>query len=118
MSAGKFPGTADSFRGRIRRPWIASISITTLLRRCCRRLAEAGFTVDWLPVDRTGVVRVEALAELVRPDTQMVSVMLANHETGGMQPVSALAAQVASGSGKPRRALFHCDGAAAAGKVP
>jgi cysteine desulfurase len=92
-----------------------------------RQLAAAGFAVDWLPVDRTGVVRPEALAELLRPDTRLVSVMLANHETGAVQPVAALAGQVAAGSAvgrianpsyDPGRALFHCDAAAAAGKVP
>jgi cysteine desulfurase len=75
-----------------------------------RRLGETGFAVTWLPVDPTGVVPPEALAPRLQPDTRLVSVMLANHETGALQPVSALAAQV------PARTAFHCDAAAAAGK--
>jgi cysteine desulfurase len=77
-----------------------------------RRLEETGFATGWLPVDRAGVVPVEALPERLRPDTRLVSVMLANHETGALQPVSALAAVLPEGT------AFHCDAAAAAGKVP
>ena len=48
-----------------------------------RRLAASGFALDWLPVDPEGRVHADALAALLRPDTRLVSVMLANHETGG-----------------------------------
>jgi cysteine desulfurase len=77
-----------------------------------RRLEETGFTTDWLPVDSAGIVPLEALPERLRPDTRLVSVILANHETGALQPVSALVA------GLPEGTAFHCDAAAAAGKVP
>jgi cysteine desulfurase len=77
-----------------------------------RRLAERGFTLDYLPVDATGVVRVEVLPTLLRPETRLVSVMLANNETGALQPVAALATQL------PEATRYHCDAAQAAGKVP
>src|SRR5262245_50161555 len=77
-----------------------------------RRLEEAGWVVDWLPVDRSGTVRAEALAELLRPETRLVSVMLANHETGAVQPIAGLAGQL------PPGIALHCDAAAAAGKMP
>jgi cysteine desulfurase len=77
-----------------------------------RRLAEVGFGVDWLPVDATGIVAVAALSDLLSAQTRLVTVMLANHETGALQPVRALTA-VADG-----RALFHCDAVQAVGKVP
>jgi cysteine desulfurase len=77
-----------------------------------RRLEEAGLVVDWLPVDRAGTVRAEVLAELLRPETRLVSVMLANHETGAVQPIAALAGQL------PPGIALHCDAAAAAGKMP
>src|SRR5215831_4779663 len=57
-----------------------------------RQLEQRGFALDWLPVDEAGVVRAEALPGLLRPDTRLVSVMLANHETGALQPVRELAA--------------------------
>jgi cysteine desulfurase len=77
-----------------------------------RRLEEVGFAVDRLPVDATGVVVVEALPELLRPDTCLVSIQLANHETGALQPVRALAEQLEG------RASFHCDAVQTVGKRP
>lgn len=63
-----------------------------------------------LPVTRSGSVDVEAIE--IPDDVRLVSVMLANHETGALQPVRALLDRVG------RRAPFHCDAAAAAGKMP
>ena len=78
-----------------------------------RRLAEAGFRLDGLTVSSAGVVEQDALPGLLGPETRLVSVMLANHETGAVQPVPQLA-NLAAEHGAP----FHCDAAAAAGKVP
>jgi cysteine desulfurase len=83
-----------------------------------RRLAERGFEVSWLPVDREGVVRAEALSELLRSDTRLTTLMLANHETGAVQPVRLLADLLGSGASGPSNGIaFHCDAAQAAGKV-
>jgi len=76
------------------------------------QLGERGFRCDGLPVDSAGVVRVGALTPLVSDETRLVSVMLANHETGAIQPVQALAEQLQDG------VAFHCDAAAAVGKIP
>jgi cysteine desulfurase len=78
-----------------------------------RRLGEGGFRLDLLPVDGAGTVTVEALAASIRQDTRLVAVMLANHETGLILPIAQLARLAASQS-----IPFHCDAAAAAGKVP
>jgi cysteine desulfurase len=77
-----------------------------------RQLATAGFLVDYLPVDTWGIVCTGALADLLRPETRLVSVMLANHETGALQPIGDLANRLRG------RALFHCDATQAVGKVP
>lgn len=77
-----------------------------------RQLAQTGFAVVWLPVDARGVVQTETLPELIRPDTRLVSIMLANHETGTIQPVKELAALLNG------RAWFHCDAVQAVGKMP
>ncbi len=55
-------------------------------------LQKQGFQVELLPVDDQGVVRPETLAAALRPDTILVSVMLANNEIGTIQPVAELAA--------------------------
>jgi cysteine desulfurase len=75
-----------------------------------RQLGQRGFTVDWLRVDDQGIVSIAELANQLRAETRLAAVMLANHETGALQPVQALAAALAGRA-------FHCDAAAAAGKV-
>ena len=67
-----------------------------------------------IPVDGDGVVDLAALAALLDADPRpaLVSVMLANNETGVIQPVRAIAA-----SAHARGALFHCDAVQAAGKI-
>jgi cysteine desulfurase len=74
-----------------------------------RKLSERGFTLDWLPVDERGITSL--LDNAQRSNTRLAAVMLANHETGALQPVQALAAALGEG------VAFHCDAAAAAGKV-
>jgi cysteine desulfurase len=76
-----------------------------------RRLEEIGFRVDYLPVDRTGIVRAESLAGLVRPETRLVTVMLANNETGAVQPIADLLRCLPA-------VPFHCDAVQAVGRVP
>jgi cysteine desulfurase len=68
-----------------------------------------------IPVDRDGVVRLDALAEMLAASERpaLVSVMLANNETGVLQPVAEIAA-LAHAEG----ALVHCDAVQAAGKMP
>ena len=78
----------------------------------CRRLDADGFEVTYLPVDRDGRVDPAELRNAIREDTTLVSIMLANAETGTMQPIPELAA-IAADHG----ALFHTDAAQAVGKV-
>jgi cysteine desulfurase len=76
------------------------------------RLEQQGFAVERLPVDASGLVPADALAGRLRPETRLVAVMRANHETGALQPVAELAAQLDG------RAHFHCDAVQAVGRVP
>lgn len=68
-----------------------------------------------IPVDGEGVVRLETLDALLRtaPAPALVSVMLANNETGVIQPVAEIA-RAAGAHG----AIVHCDAVQAAGKIP
>jgi cysteine desulfurase NifS len=79
----------------------------------CLSLEQEGYEVTVLPVDGDGRVRPESLAEALRPDTALVSVMLANNETGAIQPVAELAS-LARSRGVP----FHTDAVQALGKIP
>ncbi|WP_328767299.1 cysteine desulfurase family protein [Streptomyces sp. NBC_00286] len=69
--------------------------------------------VTYLPVDRDGLVDPAALAAALTERTVLVSVMAANNETGALQPIPELA-RITHAHG----ALFHCDAAQAAGKIP
>ncbi|MFJ5723007.1 cysteine desulfurase family protein [Streptomyces sp. NPDC093149] len=72
-----------------------------------------GARVTVLPVDSHGLLAPAALAGALTEDTVLVSVMAANNETGALQPVTELAALA-----HEHNALFHCDAAQAAGKIP
>jgi cysteine desulfurase len=74
-------------------------------------LGRVGFAIDRLPVDGSGMVNADDLPRFVRPDTRLISIMLANHETGAVEPVAELAK---AAGGMP----FHCDAVQAAGKIP
>jgi cysteine desulfurase len=78
-----------------------------------RDLAEAGVPVQVIPVDADGVVDLEVLSHALSAETALVCCMLANNETGVIQPV-AEAAQLAHDAG----ALLFCDAVQAAGKLP
>lgn len=83
-----------------------------------RRLKQLGVAVDFLPVDRDGFVRLEALADLLRPDTALVSVVLVNNEVGTLQPVSQVAALLDEAASRwGRRPLLHTDAVQALGHV-
>lgn len=75
-------------------------------------LRKRGFTVDFAPVDHDGRLDLTAFAELMGDDVLLTSIMLANNETGVVQPVRE-AAELAHARG----ALFHCDAAQGAGKI-
>ena len=78
----------------------------------CEYLAKNGFEVTYLPVDSEGVVHPDTLKAAMRPDTTLVSIMMANNEIGTIQPISELAAIARAGG-----ALFHTDAVQAAGNI-
>lgn len=71
-----------------------------------------GVRITVLPVDSAGVVDPQALADAIRPDTVLVSVMHANNETGTIQPIAQIA-EIAHARG----VLVHADAAQSVGKV-
>ncbi|MCL4473179.1 MAG: IscS subfamily cysteine desulfurase [Actinobacteria bacterium] len=79
----------------------------------CRSLEKFGFDITYLPVGAGGIVNPRSLDSAIRNDTILVSVMLANNETGAIQPIADLAA-IARERGVP----FHCDAVQALGKIP
>jgi cysteine desulfurase len=84
------------------------------VRKLCEKLETNGFEVSWLDVSKEGFLDLTELKNSFRKDTAIVSVMLANNETGILFPVEEIAEIVKENSD----ALFHVDGVNAVGKVP
>lgn len=81
-------------------------------------LAQQGYEVTLLPVEsaggpRAGLITAEQLAEAIRDDTILVSVMLANNEIGAIQPIAAIGAVC-----RERGVPLHCDATQAVGRIP
>jgi len=84
------------------------------VRNLCAHLAEIGYEVNWLEVDGNGQLDLGDLRKALRRDTGIVSVMLANNETGVLFPIEEIGSMIREHSD----AVFHVDGVQAAGKVP
>ena len=76
-------------------------------------LARQGVEVTYLPVDSAARVNPGDVQRALRPQTRLVSVMMANNETGTVEPVQEIAALV-----RQAGALFHTDAVQAAGHLP
>lgn len=79
----------------------------------CKRLEQMGIEVTYLPVNGRGEIDPDDVRRAIQPDTRLITIMMANNETGVLQPVEeigriALEADV----------FFHTDAVQAAGKVP
>jgi cysteine desulfurase len=79
----------------------------------CKHLEEIGCEITVLPVDSRGLIDPRDVKRALRPNTKLVSFMMANNETGVLQPVEEIG-QIAAEAG----VLFHTDAVQAAGKVP
>jgi cysteine desulfurase len=93
--------------------------ITTLVeheavQNLCRLLEGEGYEVTWLGVNQNGELDLDALRAALRPDTALVTIMLANNETGVLFPIDEVGRIVREES----EALFHVDGVQAVGKIP
>lgn len=85
---------------------IEHASVLEAARRVCRE-------VTLVPPDAGGRVSPEAVAAAIRPDTRLISVQLANNETGVLQPAAAIGVLA-----RRARVPFHCDAVQAFGHVP
>ncbi len=79
----------------------------------CARLEQMGCAVTYVPVDGRALVDADDVRRALRPETKLISIMLANNETGILQPVSDIGKIAAEAD-----VYFHTDAVQAAGKVP
>ena len=79
----------------------------------CKHLEKQGAEVTYLKTAEDGLITVEQVAEAIRPNTVLVSVMYANNEIGVIQPIQEIAKLC-----KSKGILFHTDATQAVGKIP
>lgn len=77
-----------------------------------KQLESRGFEVGRVSVDRNCRFEKNIVLSAMRPDTRLVSLMLANHETGAVQPIGDIATSL------PKTVIMHTDAAQAVGKIP
>lgn len=78
-----------------------------------KKLEREGFEVTYLDVGAAGVVSASQVAEALRPDTALVTVMFANNEIGTLQPIAEIGAVC-----REKGVTFHTDAVQAVGHVP
>ncbi len=83
------------------------------VRKTAEALARRGFKLKILPVDREGQLDLQLLREALNPRTALVSIMLANNETGHIFPIPEIV-RWSHAAG----ALVHCDAVQGLGKIP
>lgn len=84
------------------------------IRKVCEKLEKKGYEITWLEVNEEGDLDLDQLKNSLRADTAIVSIMMANNETGILFPVKEIAEIIKANSD----ALFHVDGVNAVGKIP
>jgi cysteine desulfurase len=105
-------GVAAQFSGQEIHIITSSIEHHAILN-ACRFLEARGVKITYLPVDGCGRVALDDVISAIRPDTKLVSVMLANNEIGTIQPVQEIGKLA-----RERRILFHTDAVQAIGHIP
>ena len=107
-------GLARRHRTEHRNHLVTSVTEHHAVLHAMRWLAEhEGFTLTEVPVDARGMIDPEAFAACLRPETLLASVMVANNETGVIQPVGQIASLC-----EQQGILFHTDAVQAFGKFP
>ena len=107
--AGRFP--PESGDSDPKRLVVSNIEHPSVIETALRLKAN-GVDVQWLPVDSDGVVQLDRLQEVVDNQTALVAVMMANNETGVIQPIE----QIVQSCGD--KAPVHTDAVQVAGKLP
>ena len=79
----------------------------------CKKLSSKGFHVDYLPVDKFGMISISDLEDIISEKTRLVSVMFGNNEVGTIQPIEKIAKIC-----HEKQVVFHTDAVQAIGKIP
>jgi cysteine desulfurase len=111
-------GIADAHRDRGHHIISTRIEHPAVLRTC-EALEANGFRVTYLPVSRNGLVDMDGLRRGITAETILISVMLANNETGTIQPIEEIAQVVSEARASGLAHLnLHTDAVQAVAKIP
>lgn len=105
-------GVADIYRNEPMHIITSAIEHHSVLR-ACQALEKKGVDVTFLPVDRAGRVSLDDLRTSIRPDTRLISIMMANNEIGTIQPIVEIGQYLSD-----QNILFHTDAVQAIGHIP
>ena len=103
-------GMADAAKGK---HIITSTIEHHAVLHTCEYLEKKGYSVTYLPVDEYGRVNPQDVADAIRDDTILITIMTANNEIGTIQPIAEIA-EIAKTAGVP----FHTDAVQAVGAIP
>ena len=79
----------------------------------CKHLQKQGFNIEFLPVDKYGLIKISDLENAISENTFLISIMYANNEIGTIEPISEIG-MIA----KKNDIIFHTDAVQAIGKLP
>ncbi|ODA41756.1 cysteine desulfurase NifS [Desulfosporosinus sp. BG] len=105
-------GTAEALRKKGKHIITSSIEHHAVLETC-EYLEKNGFDLTVIPVDEEGILSVEDVRKVIRPDTILISVMHANNEVGSIQPIAEIGKLA-----KEHGITFHVDAVQSLGKIP
>jgi cysteine desulfurase len=105
-------GYANSMKKKGNHIITSSIEHEAILEPC-KELERRGFDVTYLPVDKHGIVDLNALENSINDKTILISIMFANNEVGTIQPVKEI-----SEIAHKHDIIFHTDAVQAVGKIP
>jgi cysteine desulfurase len=105
-------GTARAYKERGRHIITSKIEHKAALDSC-RALEKEGFDITLLSPDGGGLITASQVEDALRPDTLLVSLMMANNEIGTLYPVKEVGELLAD-----RKTFFHCDAVQGVGHLP
>jgi cysteine desulfurase len=105
-------GTAEAYRSKGNHI-ITAVTEHKAVLDSCKRLEKYGHRVTYLPVQKDGLIDLDALRRAMTDETILVTIMTANNETGVLQPIEAIGKLC-----REREIIFHTDAAQAVGKIP
>ncbi|WP_101909492.1 cysteine desulfurase NifS [Marasmitruncus massiliensis] len=106
-------GTAHKLAAKGKKHIITTTFEHHAVLHTCAALEKEGFEITYLPVDEKGLITAQQVADAIRPDTALVTIMYANNEIGTIQPIPEIGKIC-----REKGVWFHTDAVQAVGNVP